>query len=219
LGPILQEILQAGFEITALHALILNRANAEEFLEVYKVGASPQQAASALPTPMPGLAQGVLPEYTSLVTEMESGICVALEIASRRGEDAHQRFREYCGPHGKSARGGGGGSKAAALPFRGHQLRPRQAERRLRGAAIADPEIARHLRSHTLRAKFGSSKVQNAIHCTDLPDDCALETEYFFNLLLEWRGRHFGAAPPKGQRASQRCAGLSLRLALANRIS
>ena len=47
----------------------------------------------------------------------------------------------------------------------------------------ADPEIARHLRPHTLRAKYGVDKVKNAIHCTDLPEDASLETQYFFNIL------------------------------------
>ena len=46
-----------------------------------------------------------------------------------------------------------------------------------------DPEIARHLRGHTLRAKFGVDKVKNAIHCTDLPEDSTLEVQYFFKIL------------------------------------
>jgi len=47
----------------------------------------------------------------------------------------------------------------------------------------ADPEIARHLRGHTLRAQFGKDKVRNGIHCTDLPEDGLLEVEYFFKIL------------------------------------
>uniref|UniRef100_A0A8C5NY73 Nucleoside diphosphate kinase homolog 7 n=1 Tax=Jaculus jaculus TaxID=51337 RepID=A0A8C5NY73_JACJA len=39
----------------------------------------------------------------------------------------------------------------------------------------ADPEIARHLRPETLRAIFGKTKIQNAVHCTDLPEDGLLE--------------------------------------------
>ncbi|XP_032319676.1 nucleoside diphosphate kinase 7 isoform X5 [Camelus ferus] len=39
----------------------------------------------------------------------------------------------------------------------------------------ADPEIARHLRPGTLRAIFGKTKIQNAVHCTDLPEDGPLE--------------------------------------------
>lgn len=47
----------------------------------------------------------------------------------------------------------------------------------------SDPEIARHLRSHTLRARFGVDKVKNAVHCTDLPEDGPLEVQYFFHIL------------------------------------
>ncbi|XP_046966392.1 nucleoside diphosphate kinase 7 isoform X2 [Vanessa cardui] len=47
----------------------------------------------------------------------------------------------------------------------------------------SDPEIARLLRPHTLRAKFGKTKVQNAIHCSDLAEDGLLEVEYFFKIL------------------------------------
>ncbi|KAH8354289.1 hypothetical protein KR084_006149 [Drosophila pseudotakahashii] len=46
-----------------------------------------------------------------------------------------------------------------------------------------DPEIAKLLRPHTLRAKFGKSKVQNAVHCTDLPDDSNLELQYIFKII------------------------------------
>ena len=47
----------------------------------------------------------------------------------------------------------------------------------------SDPEIARHLRSNTLRALFGIDKIKNAVHCTDLPDDALLEVKYFFSIL------------------------------------
>uniref|UniRef100_A0A3B4EKF6 Nucleoside diphosphate kinase homolog 7 n=1 Tax=Pygocentrus nattereri TaxID=42514 RepID=A0A3B4EKF6_PYGNA len=99
----------------------MDRANAEEFLEVYK---------------------GVVTEYTSMVAELCSGPCMALEI---HGTDAPREFRAFCGP--------------------------------------ADPEIARHLRPTTLRALYGRNKVQNAVHCTDLPEDGLLEVQYFFKIL------------------------------------
>ena len=47
-------------------------------------------------------------------------------------------------------------------------------------------EIARHLRPKTLRAMFGKNKIQNAVHCTDLPEDGVLEVEYFFRILNSW---------------------------------
>jgi nucleoside-diphosphate kinase len=43
-----------------------------------------------------------------------------------------------------------------------------------------DPEIAKNLRPSTLRAKFGCDRVKNGIHCTDLPEDGILESQYFF---------------------------------------
>ncbi|KAK0084944.1 hypothetical protein PV325_006044 [Microctonus aethiopoides] len=45
-----------------------------------------------------------------------------------------------------------------------------------------DPDIARKIRPNTLRAKYGISKVQNAIHCSDLPTDGLLEVEFFFKI-------------------------------------
>jgi nucleoside-diphosphate kinase len=57
---------------------------------------------------------------------------------------------------------------------------------RLRDACgPSDPEVARRLRPATIRARFGQDKVMNAVHCTDLPDDGALESQYFFSVLQE----------------------------------
>lgn len=120
-GAIINCITQEGFEISAMQMVNLERANAEEFLEVYK---------------------GVVQEYGSMVDELTSGPCIALEV---RAQDAPTVFRKYVGP--------------------------------------ADPEIARHLRPNTLRAKFGQNKIQNAVHCTDLPEDGLLELEYFFKIM------------------------------------
>ncbi|XP_059693946.1 nucleoside diphosphate kinase 7 isoform X2 [Haemorhous mexicanus] len=47
----------------------------------------------------------------------------------------------------------------------------------------SDPVLARHLRPGTLRAVFGKDKIQNAVHCTDLPEDGLLEVQYFFKIL------------------------------------
>lgn len=46
-----------------------------------------------------------------------------------------------------------------------------------------DPEVCQLLRPNTLRAAFGTDKVRNAVHCTDLPEDGVLEVEYFFKIL------------------------------------
>ncbi|KAF7283255.1 hypothetical protein GWI33_001081 [Rhynchophorus ferrugineus] len=47
----------------------------------------------------------------------------------------------------------------------------------------SDPDIGRQIRPATLRARFGCDKYKNAVHCTDLPEDTALELEYFFKIL------------------------------------
>lgn len=73
-GNIVNAIFDAGFQITALQMFSLERANAEEFLEVYK---------------------GVVPEYTTMVNEMISGPCIAIAI---RATDAPTTFREFVGP-------------------------------------------------------------------------------------------------------------------------
>lgn len=120
-GKIINEILGAGFEISAIQMFHMEKANSEEFYEVYK---------------------GVVQEYGSMVEELTCGPCIAMEICA---PDAASKFREMVGP--------------------------------------PDPEIARHLRPRTLRAKFGVDKIKNAVHCTDLPEDAQLEVEYFFQIL------------------------------------
>lgn len=47
----------------------------------------------------------------------------------------------------------------------------------------SDPELARSIRPKSLRALYGTTKDENAIHCTDLPEDGVLEIEYFFKIL------------------------------------
>jgi nucleoside-diphosphate kinase len=46
-----------------------------------------------------------------------------------------------------------------------------------------NPELAVTLRPNSLRAKFGTSWVQNAVHCTDLAEDAHMECRYFFETL------------------------------------
>ncbi|XP_026471014.1 nucleoside diphosphate kinase 7-like [Ctenocephalides felis] len=45
------------------------------------------------------------------------------------------------------------------------------------------PEKARRIKPWTLRAKFGQTRIYNAIHCTELPCDGTLEVCYFFKIL------------------------------------
>ncbi|XP_071949761.1 nucleoside diphosphate kinase homolog 7-like isoform X2 [Antedon mediterranea] len=126
-GEIMSAICDAGFKMSALEMFHLERANAEEFLEVYK---------------------GVVTEYMDMVSELCSGPSIVVEITGSTSMDPNTipaTFREFVGP--------------------------------------SDPEIARHLRPKTLRARFGKNKVLNAVHCTDLSEDGMLETEYFFRIL------------------------------------
>ena len=46
-----------------------------------------------------------------------------------------------------------------------------------------DPDAARRTNPQSLRAKFGTDRVQNAVHCSDLQEDGVLEVEFFFQLL------------------------------------
>ncbi len=44
-------------------------------------------------------------------------------------------------------------------------------------------EVAKELRPGSLRAIYGSDKIRNAIHCTDLPEDGIHECKFFFSVL------------------------------------
>ncbi len=48
-----------------------------------------------------------------------------------------------------------------------------------------DVDIAKQIRPESLRAQFGKSTVQNAVHCTDLEEDGSTESEYFFSVLQQ----------------------------------
>ena len=66
--------MDAGFEITMVKMFHMDKANAEEFYEVYK---------------------GVVQEYNAMVLELTSGPCVVLEV---RAQNAPIAFREMTGP-------------------------------------------------------------------------------------------------------------------------
>lgn len=74
-GPILQRLLDEGFQVTALGQYTMSPADAEDFLEVYN---------------------GVVPEYKKLVEQMSSGPCWAVEVCSG---NAVMALRAVCGPH------------------------------------------------------------------------------------------------------------------------
>ncbi len=49
-----------------------------------------------------------------------------------------------------------------------------------------DVEVAKMLQPDTIRAKFGKDRIQNAIHCTDLPEESVNELSYFFDILRNY---------------------------------
>lgn len=54
--------------------------------------------------------------------------------------------------------------------------------------AIAGPydvEVAKILYPTSIRAKFGNSRIENAIHCTDQQEEKELEINYFFDILAK----------------------------------
>ncbi|KAJ3148653.1 Nucleoside diphosphate kinase 7 [Geranomyces michiganensis] len=74
-GQIYADITQAGFEVTDMELFRLEKADAEEFLEIYK---------------------GVVPEYHGMLDHLTSGPVVAMEITGK--PDIVDSFRNFCGP-------------------------------------------------------------------------------------------------------------------------
>ncbi|KAL3673264.1 hypothetical protein V7S43_000985 [Phytophthora oleae] len=73
-GEILDAIVTAGFEVSALKLVHLQMNEADELFQIYK---------------------GVVRQYHELLKYMTSSPCLAIEV---RGEDIVRRFREFCGP-------------------------------------------------------------------------------------------------------------------------
>lgn len=73
-GKIINHIISQGYEISAMASRHLERVQAEEVLEVYK---------------------GVLPDFSDQVTQLCSGMCVAMEV---RAERPVATFRATAGP-------------------------------------------------------------------------------------------------------------------------
>jgi nucleoside-diphosphate kinase len=98
--------------------------------------------------------KGVVPEYGAMVEELTAGPALVLELAQRAD--------------GGGGGGGGGGGESVVQALR-------------QAAGPADPELARMVRPNSVRARFGQTAVQNALHCTDLECDAALEVDFFFS--------------------------------------
>ncbi|KAG5681492.1 hypothetical protein PVAND_010922 [Polypedilum vanderplanki] len=124
IGAILKMIIENGFSITAMKMLNLSRSKCETFYELYK---------------------GVVDDYASMVLQLQSGACLAIEVQGNNDDGVQKAFRSLCGP--------------------------------------SDPSIAKIIRPNTIRANFGTDKILNAVHCTDLSEDTLLEMEYIFKEL------------------------------------
>jgi nucleoside-diphosphate kinase len=76
IGGILKMITENGFSISAMKMMQLTRSQCETFCEVYK---------------------GVVDNFVSMITQLHSGICLALEVQGD-DEDVQTKFRALCGP-------------------------------------------------------------------------------------------------------------------------
>ncbi|KAF4127605.1 Nucleoside diphosphate kinase domain-containing protein [Phytophthora infestans] len=73
-GEILDAIIAAGFEVSALKLVHFQMNEVDELFKIYK---------------------GVVRQYHEMLKYMCSSPCLALEV---RGDDVVRRFREFCGP-------------------------------------------------------------------------------------------------------------------------
>ncbi|GFT17177.1 nucleoside diphosphate kinase 7 [Trichonephila clavipes] len=76
-GRVIQDIIAAGFVISALEVVTFNLGTASEFLDVYK---------------------GVLAEFKDMVAQLMSGPSIALEISKKNSANVFEEFRTYVGP-------------------------------------------------------------------------------------------------------------------------
>jgi nucleoside-diphosphate kinase len=74
-GRVVDAVLRAGLEVSALRSLIMATGDAADYLEPYK---------------------SVVPEFSRWVKELTSGPSVLMEV---RGDDCCRRLRELCGPY------------------------------------------------------------------------------------------------------------------------
>lgn len=105
--------------------------------------------------------------FQSMVMQMISGDCLALEITNKfeSGPDTQRSFRDFCGP-------------SCPVVFVSARKRGR-----MMLSGFLFQETARMTRPLSLRAQFGQNKILNAVYCTDLEEDIQLELEYIFKFL------------------------------------
>ena len=106
---------------------------------------------------------GVVPQYSEMVDELCSGSVVAMEVRLK------PQFCSSFADEGSSA-AAVDGQEEVVDKFRSH-------------VGPWDVAMARELHADTIRGKFGRDSIRNAVHCTDLPKDGVIESEYFFKIL------------------------------------
>jgi nucleoside-diphosphate kinase len=155
-GLMLSEV-QAEFDMTGLQQFWLDKLAAAEFLEV-RANYTRRELGTQLG------ADGWRATWCAAVTQVYKGAVPPGEFVAMVDE----LVAGPCIAVEVAARTGGC---------------PVEAFRQLVGPR--DPELGRVLRPNTLRARFGASRVRNAMHCTDLEEDGQLETSYFFIVLQQ----------------------------------
>ncbi|OXB74967.1 UNVERIFIED_CONTAM: hypothetical protein H355_011763 [Colinus virginianus] len=108
----------------------------------------------------------VLKEQPLMVDELTSGMCIAMHVEHPE-KDTVKRLRELTDDHANFLR-----TRFFLSTF-------------FVSAGPFDSEMARTLRPTSLRAKYGTDRVRNGVHCTDLPEDGELEVHYFFHVLAD----------------------------------
>lgn len=78
IGAIIKMITDNGFAISSMKMVHLDRKQSEEFYEIYK---------------------GVVGEYLQMVTQLQSGACLGIEVqAMNQNDEVQPKFRAFCGP-------------------------------------------------------------------------------------------------------------------------
>lgn len=112
---------------------------------------------------------GVVKEYSYLIEQLLAGSVIALQIECNSDNKENAQNKQQS----QSAVSGDMDAAIANSTF--NEFRE--------FVGPKDPEIAKYIRPHTLRAKYGADRVQNGVHCTDLQEDGVLESRFFFQIV------------------------------------
>lgn len=110
--------------------------------------------------------KGVVKQYRELIEQLITGDVIALEITSNVDQTTDDKENQYSQLSNAS-------NKNTIVSELREVIGPH------------DPVLCKHVRPKTIRAQFGIDRIKNAVHCTDLPEDGELESEYFFQILQQ----------------------------------